>query len=357
MGQINGNSQTPVANMPPVDPTPHMTVAKAELGQREVDGTGDNPRVVEYLAMTGVPTSMLHDSTAWCGGFVSFCLIMAGLDSIRNAWAASWMSYGVKSDPVYGAVAARQGHVGFVVEKAPGRVKLLGGNQGNAVSEAWFDDAGWAYRWPTKNGQRMSLTTPVSQAKSQSPPIANGRAAEISRLWQTMTLLPSLSNSLQVTAALAVANKPRYVAVSQVTGVPWSWIACCHFRESSFRFDAHLHNGDPLSARTVRVPAGRPVAGNPPFTWEQSAVDVLMYMGLDKVGTWDIVTMLDRAERYNGMGYANKGLRSPYVWGGTSHLQPGMYVADGKFDANKVDGRAGVAAILKVIENKGEKLI
>lgn len=165
MGDTNGNSQTSLGKQ--IDLTAWMTIARAELGQKEIPGSADNARIVEYLNSTNVPASMQHDSTAWCAAFVSFCLIEAGKESLRNAWAASWMSYGDSSSPVYGAIAARQGHVGFVVEKSAGRVKLLGGNQGDSVSEAWFDDSGWAYRWP-----KNSPHAPPPEAKASLAPKA-----------------------------------------------------------------------------------------------------------------------------------------------------------------------------------------
>ena len=52
------------------------------------------------------------------------------------------------------------------------------------------------------------------------------------------------------------------------------------------QFDAHFHNGDPLTDRTKRVPAGRPKEGDPPFTWEQSAEDAIRSTKLDSVPVW-----------------------------------------------------------------------
>ena len=57
---------------------------------------------------------------------------------------------------------------------------------------------------------------------------------------------------------------------------PWFFLGVIHAMESRFNFERHLHNGDPLSARTVRVPKGFPKAGNPPFTWEVSAEEDAM---------------------------------------------------------------------------------
>jgi hypothetical protein len=56
-----------------------------------------------------------------------------------------------------------------------------------------------------------------------------------------------------------------------------------------------------------------------------------------------LLTML---ERYNGLGYANKGIPSPYVWSGTDQYKSGKYVRDGVFDANAVDKQLGCAGLL-----------
>jgi len=49
-----------------------LAVARGEVGQKEVPGTADNPRIVEYF---GATTFGPHpDSVSWCGAFVSFCL-------------------------------------------------------------------------------------------------------------------------------------------------------------------------------------------------------------------------------------------------------------------------------------------
>ena len=65
--------------------------------------------------------------------------------------------------------------------------------------------------------------------------------------------------------------------------MPWYVVGLIHTMESSGNFAAHLHNGDPLSARTTHVPAGRPKAGAPPFTWEESATDALTMQGFAKL--------------------------------------------------------------------------
>jgi len=130
--------------------------------------------------------------------------------------------------------------------------------------------------------------------------------------------------------------------------------------ESSFNFGTHLHNGDPLTARTTHVPAGRPSTGNPPFSWEESAVDALGYDGASSIKEWDLATILYFLEGYNGWGYRTGAgqattppKRSAYLWSMTNQYEKGKYVADGKFDPNAVSTQAGVCAILKECENRG----
>ncbi len=52
-------------------------------------------------------------------------------------------------------------------------------------------------------------------------------------------------------------------------------------------------------------------------------------------------------EQYNGLGYASKGLPSPYIWAGTDQYTKGKYVADHVYDPNAVDQQLGCAGLLK----------
>lgn len=146
-------------------------------------------------------------------------------------------------------------------------------------------------------------------------------------------------------------NKQRYQTVSSATGVPWFFIAVIHALECSLSFNQHLHNGDPLSARTVQVPKGRPVIGEPPFTWEYSAKDALAYDGLTDWKDWSVEGMLFSLEAYNGWGYRNKGINSPYLWSGTQFYTKGKYGEDGKYDPNLVSKQIGAAILLKQFYN------
>ncbi len=147
----------------------------------------------------------------------------------------------------------------------------------------------------------------------------------------------SLANAL-------VAAKPRYQAVEAKTGVPWWAIAVIHMRESSQNWMRSLAQGDPWDKASTHVPAGR----GPFNSWEEAAIDALVNCGpyLARKTDWSTGAALANLELYNGAGYVNRGLPSPYLWAGTDQYKSGKYVADGKFDQNVVDVQPGCAGLL-----------
>jgi lysozyme family protein len=174
-------------------------------------------------------------------------------------------------------------------------------------------------------------------------------------LWSRAEIRPEREAQATAVAEKIAGNRERYEAVSAATGCPWWLIGCIHSLEASLRFDKHLHNGDPLTARTVQVPKGRPKAGKPPFTWEESAVDALTMPphNLDKVPRWPVSRVLYECERFNGFGYFNHAINSPYLWSFTTLYERGKYTADGRFSTSAVSKQCGAAAILKAMVAAG----
>ena len=144
-----------------------------------------------------------------------------------------------------------------------------------------------------------------------------------------------------------VSNKPRYEVVSSRIGVPWYFIGILHNMECSCRFDQHLHNGDPLTARTVHVPSGLPRSGRPPFSGEESAEDALRLKKLDSWSDWSIPALLYKMEQYNGFGYRRFGIHSPYLWSCSNQYSRGKFTSDGVFDPNAVSKQVGGAVLLR----------
>lgn len=164
-----------------------------------------------------------------------------------------------------------------------------------------------------------------------------------------MQVRPEKVAQVDAAARRLLANRPRYLGVSSRTGVPWFLIAALHERESGANFSAHLHEGSPLTGRTLHEPRGRPVSPDPPYSWETSAIDALTMRPheLNKVTNWSIERICYEAERYNGFGYQKRGVRSPYVWSYSNIYTAGKYVRDGQFDPGTVDKQCGVMPIVK----------
>lgn len=164
-------------------------------------------------------------------------------------------------------------------------------------------------------------------------------------LWSNAKLKPEplIDKKVMLSVMKIVKNIKRYQFVQKETGVPWQLIGAIHGLEASFRFDACLHNGDPLGHVTTHVPAGL----GPFYTWESSAIDVLQRKHVEKIPHWTIALCLKFAELYNGTGYLNKhpDVNSPYLWACTNLYTKGKYVADGKFDKEAISKQVGVAAV------------
>lgn len=175
---------------------------------------------------------------------------------------------------------------------------------------------------------------------------------EYSNLFNTCIIRPERVAAVDDTVAKLMLNKVRYQNV--LPGIPWSFVAVIHNMEASLNFNRHLHNGDPLTGRTIQVPAGRPVKGNPPFTWEESARDILAYKGLGPQTDWSLAGTLYAIEKYNGWGYRlyHQHVLSPYLWGFSQHYTSGKYVADGTWSDVAISKQCGAAVLLRRMAEK-----
>jgi len=191
------------------------------------------------------------------------------------------------------------------------------------------------------------------------------RAPEYRALWDGMTINKGHAVAVLATARKIAKHREDYESVSRETGVPWYVVGIIHAMECT-DFPAmtqHLHNGDPLTARTKLNPSGRPKAGNPPFTWVESAIDALRYDKLDKVTDWSIEQMCWTLEFYNGPGYARRGTPSPYLWSFTNQYDRGKFVEVwddtkrkfvGVYNPQLVSEQAGAMALLRALIENGD---
>jgi lysozyme family protein len=146
-------------------------------------------------------------------------------------------------------------------------------------------------------------------------------------------------------------NKARYTAVADPLGIPWYVVGVIHALEGGLSFTTHLHNGDPLTARTTRVPKGRPADGKPPFAWEESARDALTYEAFGSWHDWSVPGILYKLETYNGWGYRHHPEcgYTPYLWSFSNHYTRGKYVGDGVWSATTASEQIGGAVLLRAL--------
>ena len=177
----------------------------------------------------------------------------------------------------------------------------------------------------------------------------NNLEAEYQAYFAACVLGPAHAADLQFVTGRLAKFRPTYEATGADLGIPWHFIGLLHAMESGFNFGTHLHNGDPLTARTVHEPAGRPPSGSPPFAWQASARDALIFQQFDHQADWSVPRILYRLEQYNGFGYRFRRLPSPYLWSFSNLYTAGKFIADGVFDPNAVSQQCGAGAALRAL--------
>lgn len=139
--------------MPTTEPS-YLIEARKDIGQRETLGPNDSPFIRSMLKRLGLSWML---GQPWCGTIMADWLSRAGYPVPSKAFRAlAWADYGVRCPgPAHGALAVLTrkggGHVGIVtgVTRNGLHVRILGGNQGDAVNEAWFPVSRiTAYRLP-----------------------------------------------------------------------------------------------------------------------------------------------------------------------------------------------------------------
>lgn len=187
-----------------------------------------------------------------------------------------------------------------------------------------------------------------------------------------MTLTPELQDDYQRRFAACVireeretevealvdvvwSERNRYKKVGEPLNIPWFVVAALHQADVGGDFNVHLHNGDPLTERTRHLPDGRPVEGEPPFRWEDSAADALRLHHFDVWMDWSIAVTLFLLEGHGGWGYRlhHPDVPSPYLWNASTHYTQGKYVTDDTWSETGVAQRCGAAVLLRRLAERG----
>jgi lysozyme family protein len=150
------------------------------------------------------------------------------------------------------------------------------------------------------------------------------------------------------TAVRLVDYKARYDEIEADTGVPWWVVAVIHEREASQNFSRSIAQGDRWDEVSVNEPRGR----GPFKSFKEAAHDALVNCPpfAARWKDWSAGGAMTLLERYNGLGYAKRGIPSPYIWSGTDQYVKGKYVRDGVFDPDFVDKQLGCAGLVLAMQ-------
>jgi uncharacterized protein (TIGR02594 family) len=114
-------------------------------------------RILEYRRISDIRLGGDDGVVPWCAIFVNAALASVGIPGSGNGMARGFLRWGVDlGGPAKGAITVLSssrgpttGHVAFYVGETDYYVRLLGGNQGDAVSISSFPKARvLGYRWP-----------------------------------------------------------------------------------------------------------------------------------------------------------------------------------------------------------------
>jgi uncharacterized protein (TIGR02594 family) len=132
-----------------------MSIARDDLGVKEISGTAANKRIVQYFSEAG-SGHVTSDEVSWCSAFMNHVMLEAGFVPTYSLAARSWMIWGKAVTPKPGAILVFkrgvlewQGHVTFYVGETATHYICLGGNQKNSVSIQHYAKGDLlASRWP-----------------------------------------------------------------------------------------------------------------------------------------------------------------------------------------------------------------
>lgn len=132
-----------------------LQLAERFLGFREVPGSVHNPHVLAMLTLDA--KWVTSDEVHWCSAFVNYIAWLLNLPRSKSLAARSWLRVGKEvalsdarpgfdvvifsrgTGPQPGPTALdAPGHVAFFAGRAPGSVRVVGGNQSDAVTQSVY---------------------------------------------------------------------------------------------------------------------------------------------------------------------------------------------------------------------------
>ncbi len=119
-----------------------MDVARTLKDVSEIQGSEDNPRIVEMYRLCG-HAEVKNDEVPWCAAFVGATLKLSGYKGTGSLLARSYEKFGeVLDKPVEGCLVvlwrkskkSGSGHIGFYAGETSKGIQIFGGNQSDKVS-------------------------------------------------------------------------------------------------------------------------------------------------------------------------------------------------------------------------------
>src|ERR1700688_2290546 len=157
---------------------------------------------------------------------------------------------------------------------------------------------------------------------------------------------------VRAVAGLLLGFRERYSQVYAKTGVPVIELTALNERESGSDFRTYFGNGDSLSRPTIHVPKHR----GPFPTWEAGCIDALHLDRLDLIayqpGGWTWARACYEAEIFNGFGYRQYGIHTPYLWAGSNIYDSGpaaKFDKDGHFERGLRDKQLGCLPLMATL--------
>lgn len=172
----------------PGDP-PWLIAAFRDLGLREVPGPRSSPRICEMYSAAGHPApEKLDDSKwSWCSAAMNAWFVESGLKGTGSLMGRSWLKRGNKLNSSKrlprGALLVfkyddnpSHGHICCLLQDNGDRLRVIGANQGNAVSVmSWPRDkmigAVWPSDYPMPNVVPLPRSRPRPDTQEGEPDI------------------------------------------------------------------------------------------------------------------------------------------------------------------------------------------
>lgn len=166
------------------------------------------------------------------------------------------------------------------------------------------------------------------------------------RMWDTMVIVKKEQTTREVARIQSQSEHYQGYSVKYLDGssapVPWVVLGVLHELECDANLDRQLFNGQRWNQKTTIVPQGK----GPWKSFRESTEQYVQeWHGLGLLDS--VPKILQFCEKHNGLGYARKGVNSPYLWAGSNHgVGQGHYVADGKYDPKAESRQIGIAPLL-----------